>query len=184
MTDTKNKQTEAELASIMGEIDALKHEMNDTSALEAEVQAMVAALPEAKASTVDSQATADALFGSEPQPGASLEETLSSLPTEEPSPDSQLAVATAAPFEASEPSPATNVTPMFNRPATTPAPSTGASPEGTLTMTLAGNMRLKLRFESGAQDVTVSFDNDAFSVTLADGSEFRVPVRAKRTVAA
>jgi hypothetical protein len=48
--------------------------------------------------------------------------------------------------------------------------------EGTLSMTLTGNMVLKLKYEFGGQDVTIGFSEGALRVSLADGTEFKIPV--------
>lgn len=59
-------------------------------------------------------------------------------------------------------------------------PTGSDSSEGSLTMTLTGNMSLKLRYEFEGQEVTVGFVDNFLQVTLADGTEFKVPVaRAK-----
>jgi hypothetical protein len=55
--------------------------------------------------------------------------------------------------------------------------SQGNGAPGSLTMTLSGNMTLRLRYEFEGQDVTVGFDEGCFRVELADGTEFKVPVR-------
>lgn len=48
--------------------------------------------------------------------------------------------------------------------------------DGTLTMMLSGNMTLKLKYEYGDQEVTVSFAEQALRVQLSDGTEFKIPV--------
>jgi len=48
--------------------------------------------------------------------------------------------------------------------------------DGSLTLTLAGNMTLKLKYEFDGQEVTVSFADGSLKVQLADGTEFKVPV--------
>jgi len=48
--------------------------------------------------------------------------------------------------------------------------------DGSLTMTLTGNMTLKLKYEFEGQEVTVSFADQALSVKMTDGTEFKVPV--------
>ncbi len=53
----------------------------------------------------------------------------------------------------------------------------GSGAPGSLTMTLSGSMTLRLRYEFEGQDVTVGFDEGCFRVELADGTEFKVPVR-------
>lgn len=53
---------------------------------------------------------------------------------------------------------------------------TESSEEGSLTLTLTGHMTLKLRYECEGQEVTVGFSEQCLRVTLADGTEFKVPV--------
>lgn len=48
--------------------------------------------------------------------------------------------------------------------------------DGCLTMTLTGNMNLKLKYEYGGQEVTVGFNDQFLIVQMADGTEFKVPV--------
>lgn len=51
-----------------------------------------------------------------------------------------------------------------------------ARADGSLTMVLSGKMSLRLKYEFGGQEVTLSFGDDALRVQLADGTEFKVPV--------
>jgi hypothetical protein len=48
---------------------------------------------------------------------------------------------------------------------------------GTLSMTLNGNMTLKLKYATGDQEVSIGFGGGALTVKLADGTEFKIPVR-------
>jgi hypothetical protein len=48
--------------------------------------------------------------------------------------------------------------------------------DGTLSMTLTGNMTLKLKYEFEGQEVTISFADQALRVQMTDGTEFKVPV--------
>ncbi len=52
----------------------------------------------------------------------------------------------------------------------------GDSSEGSLTMTLTGNMTLKLKYAFEGQEVTVGFSENFLKVELSDGTEFRIPV--------
>ena len=52
-----------------------------------------------------------------------------------------------------------------------------SSEDGTLSMTLTGNMTLKLKYEFDGQEVTVGFSDHSLQVMLADGTEFKIPVR-------
>jgi hypothetical protein len=54
------------------------------------------------------------------------------------------------------------------------------SSEGTLSMTLKGNMTLKLQYDVDGQVVTVGFADGALKIELVDGTEFKIPVRARR----
>lgn len=56
-------------------------------------------------------------------------------------------------------------------------PQPGATgTDGSLTLTVSGALTLKLRYEGGGQDITIGFTEKTLSVTLADGTEFKVPV--------
>ena len=48
--------------------------------------------------------------------------------------------------------------------------------DGTLSLTLTGNMTLKLKYEFEGQDVIISFADQALCVKMSDGTEFKVPV--------
>jgi hypothetical protein len=48
--------------------------------------------------------------------------------------------------------------------------------DGALTMTVTGNMTLKLKYEFEGQEVTISFADQALRVQMTDGTEFKVPV--------
>jgi hypothetical protein len=48
--------------------------------------------------------------------------------------------------------------------------------EGSLTMTLTGNMTLKLKYEFEGQEVSVGFSENFLKVELSDGTQFRIPV--------
>ena len=52
--------------------------------------------------------------------------------------------------------------------------------EGSLNMTLQGNMTLRLSYEFSGQQVTVAFNDQAIQVQLADGTEFKIPVGQKK----
>ncbi len=51
-----------------------------------------------------------------------------------------------------------------------------AAGEGALSMTLTGSMRLSLKYEQDGQEVCVSFTDQFLMVSLADGTEFKIPV--------
>jgi len=48
-------------------------------------------------------------------------------------------------------------------------------------MTLRGDMSLELSYESGDQAVSLKFEDGMFIVSLADGTEFKVPMKAAST---
>ena len=52
-----------------------------------------------------------------------------------------------------------------------------ASEDGSLTMSVRGNMTLKLKYECDGQEVMVGVQGDSLWVQLADGTEFKIPVR-------
>jgi hypothetical protein len=47
--------------------------------------------------------------------------------------------------------------------------------DGSLSMTLTGNMTLNLKYEFEGQQVTISFADQALRVQMRDGTEFKVP---------
>ena len=53
--------------------------------------------------------------------------------------------------------------------------------DGTLSMTLTGNMTLKLKYEFEGQEVTISFVDQSLRVQMTDGTEFKVPVSRNAT---
>jgi hypothetical protein len=52
----------------------------------------------------------------------------------------------------------------------------GTTQEGCLTMSLQGNMTLKLKYEYEGQDVTIGFSDNTLKVQLSDGTEFKIPI--------
>ena len=46
-------------------------------------------------------------------------------------------------------------------------------------MTLRGNMTLKLQYELEGQVVSIGFTDQALRVQLADGTEFKIPMRGR-----
>ncbi len=47
---------------------------------------------------------------------------------------------------------------------------------GSLSMTLSGSMTLSLKYEMDGQEVTIGFDDNFLHLSLADGTEFKIPV--------
>lgn len=60
----------------------------------------------------------------------------------------------------------------------------GEGTDGTLTMSVAGSMQLKLKYEFDGQEVTLSFSDGALKISLVDGTEFKVPVGRARNLRA
>ncbi len=52
--------------------------------------------------------------------------------------------------------------------------------ESALSMTLSGQMKLNLKYAFSGQEVTIRFEDGALKVELSDGTEFKVPVAARR----
>ncbi|MCM2279526.1 MAG: hypothetical protein NDJ89_15730 [Oligoflexia bacterium] len=190
----------AELDQIMNEIEELQQEMTSPKAQ--------AAAPPSEESPETSAVEEDLLseFRASGGQDAGMEETLGDLKDEsgtggglldqetpeasaaEEAPEESLEEPVEEPIE----EPVEEVQPLRSKPMTI-HPSACASPEkdesteeGTLTMTLTGNMTLRLKYEFEGQEVTVGFQDGSLRVQLADGTEFKVPVgraRALRRVA-
>ena len=56
--------------------------------------------------------------------------------------------------------------------------------EGSLTMVLTGTMRLRLKYQAGDQTVSIGFADNSLKVELADGTEFRIPMKRPHLKAA
>lgn len=54
-----------------------------------------------------------------------------------------------------------------------------AGGDGALTMSLRGNMTLRLQYEIEGQTVTIGFADQALKVQLADGTEFKIPMKSR-----
>jgi hypothetical protein len=52
-----------------------------------------------------------------------------------------------------------------------------AAEPGSLTLTLSGNMSLRLQYDCEGQSITVGLVDHCLVVALADGTEFKIPVR-------
>lgn len=58
-----------------------------------------------------------------------------------------------------------------------PLNTTGS--DGNLSMTIQGNITLKLGHESGDEEIVLSFQEDSILIQLTDGTEFKIPARKK-----
>lgn len=107
--------------------------------------------------------------------GGSMEETLGDLGEEQPGTGGLLSAGGPEP----EPEQVAPVVPISNRSVEKPkmSHSNGSGGPGVLSMTLKGDMELELNYESGEQSVSLKFDDGTFVVQLADGTEFRVPMK-------
>ena len=50
------------------------------------------------------------------------------------------------------------------------------SDDGALTLSLKGNLNLKLNYEQGGQEVGISFQDNTLIVSLSNGAEFKIPM--------
>lgn len=137
-----------EINQIMNDIESLQKEMEET--------AQPSAIEPAAVHNLAGFRPDAAAAGSESLP---MEETLSQITTDS-IPESKLL---------NEPVQAV-VTPILE------TPMKKAREEGQMTLSVSGSMSLKLKFESGDQEVTVSFEGDSLKVSCNDGAEFKIPV--------
>jgi hypothetical protein len=125
--------------------------------------------------------------GSSDEP--SMEETLSDLRDEGPSGPSLLDDPVESPSDESlqetntedfeEESPQETNTEDFEEEGETMSNFEG---DGTMTMVLNGSMTLKLKYEVDGQEVTIGFADKMLKVQLADGTEFKIPIRPARMI--
>jgi hypothetical protein len=181
-----------EIEQIMSEIEELQQEMGEGTAPEAAADPA----PQEAGDILDEFRAGG---GSE----TSMEETLGSLQEEEGNPSgpnlidqaleaSQEEETAVAEAEAEAEAPADEepvaeeeehsqgeVIPMSPRHAqkNTPAADSPSTEQGSLTLTLSGNMTLSLNYECDGQSVTLGFHDHCLIIQLADGSEFKIPVR-------
>lgn len=163
MTVSKSeKKPDSEAAegidSIMSEIDELEQDMGHSAET---LQAGEPAETETDTSDILGELQAGAV------PDSSLEDTLSEIPPEETS------FGENSPYEAvsmnqNQPREENR---MGNR-----NESDSFNNSGTLSMTLQGNMTLRLRYEFGGEEVVIAFADSMLHVQLNDGTEFKIPV--------
>ena len=190
-------ETHDEIDDIMAEIEKIKSGISTGAATPAPVAqtAPVEAAPEASAAVAEPVAEVD--FGSA-NTEAPMEEMLASAGVEEASGGALAGAEVEETHEVEESQPeveapqvaqrvespvsASVVRPVFQ---SVPAPAPRAAGEGALSMTLTGAMRLSLKYEQDGQEVSVSFTDQFLMVSLADGTEFKIPVaRAAKRAAA
>lgn len=100
--------------------------------------------------------------------GSSMEETLGDLGEEQPGTGGLLSV------------PPAEVVSFPHRSEKKTMSDSHSGGPGTLSMTLRGDMQLELNYESGEQSVSLKFEGGMFVVELADGTEFRVPMKSSK----
>jgi hypothetical protein len=187
-----------EINSIMNEIEELQKEMAPQSPAPAAVVAAAtvvapAAAPVEPVTEVSAEAPAEiaeeALAGddvedilNEIQAKAdhmSLEDTLSDIKAEDTD-DGLLDV----PDEEDEEIKSVSETLVAHEEESMPKDEQGQGTDGTLSLTLSGNMTVKLKYEFEGQEVTISFADQTLRVGMADGTEFKVPVGARTAASA
>lgn len=159
-------------------LDEINQIMNDIEKLQskspAQPEPTPAPAPETTVSLNDFQASGGG-------DGGSMEETLGDLGEEDTgsggllsgaAPESEPATAAEEEYPT-----APKVVSISNRTQEKPSMSHSSGGPGVLSMTLKGDMELELNYESGEQSVSLKFDDGTFVVQLADGTEFRVPMK-------
>jgi hypothetical protein len=160
-------ETQDEIAEIMSEIESLQTEMAEApqappqARTSSRLSAVPAAADEPEVGLEDFRGTGD-----EP----SLEETLGALTPDEKQQESTGQSLLDLPIagDMDEAEAAEGGAPKQER--------TMDSQDGCLSMTLSGQMTLKLKYEFEGQEVTIGFSDGALKVELSDGTEFKIPV--------
>lgn len=57
-------------------------------------------------------------------------------------------------------------------------PTVTSASDGTLTLSLSGNMTLKLAYAQNGQNVSIRFERECLYVNLDNGTEFKIPVKS------
>lgn len=192
-----------DIADIMSEIESLQKELDPVAGGPAHV-ATASAAPMAEkpalravpnpAPSEPQVDMADFRGGSSGGDDVSLEETLGSMKEEPSQGKSLLDVSSAdeqvqAALDAEEDVPETKfdeVEPMssVSEPKTLmERRMSSEKKDGELTLRLRGSMTLKLEYEMDGKEVAVGFEDDFLFVRLADGTEFKIPVRSQARAA-
>lgn len=180
-----------EIDQIMNEIEELRNDLEETGA-EPELntashseKVKLSIVPEAEAmAAVEEDILAEFQQGGSPE--MSMEETLGDLKEEDSgkpslldqamqSNESEEIVAETAENTDEEAAAESEVEGEFMANETD---RDGGESDGTLTMTLTGNMALKLKYEMDGKEVAISFTNQTLKVTLENGTEFKIPLGA------
>jgi hypothetical protein len=162
-----------EIDSIMSEIEQLQKEMSapmPTPVAAAPVAAAAVATPVQAAPTVAS--SVDDLFSelqaaASTEQGGGLEETLGEIKAAAP----ESGVFSEADTKGEETMSKATAGQSWAQDS-----SNAGGSDGTLSLTLSGNMTLKLKYEFEGQEVTISFADQALRVQMTDGTEFKLPV--------
>ncbi len=174
--DAIEAETQDEIAEIMNEIENLQ-KMAEQPGQQKTPSPKLQVVPPAPAAVSEPNSMEDFKAGAD---DVSLEETLGTM-KEEPAAntildavDSQVEeVVDAAADHMTEENEMTEPTPM-------PSKMSNVSEEnmtpGCMTMTLQGNMTLKLKYDFEGQEVIVSFEDQSLRVQLSNGTEFKIPV--------
>jgi uncharacterized membrane-anchored protein len=142
-------ETQDEIAQIMSEIEGLQQTIVEVPEAVASAPAPAPAV-EATPVTTEAIAAAEGVFGSDHD---SMEEVMG------------------------VPEPVSNVVPLSTPERAGMEKHDGNDQAGTLSMTVTGEMKLKLKYEFGGHEVTLKFGDDYLRVELSDGTEFKVPVQ-------
>jgi hypothetical protein len=151
MSNTPQTTETDELEKIMSEIEDLQNELQEDEVATAPLQPDE---QELNSEDILKEIQANGLVDE-----SNMEETLAELKTE---------MTTSSLLDEPSPKELTE-NPMSSN-------SDNGANDGSLTMTLTGNMTLKLKYEFEGQEVTISFADQALRVQMTDGTEFKVPV--------
>lgn len=192
----ENALSSEQMDEMMKELEELEKEIESSQSQVGAPEAGEA--PEAQATAVASAETEtdgevevkhDDFFGKGgPEASDSMEDSLGDLKEEESSSRNSLFDTTASAEENADTSDA-EVTPDESgpeemipeeKPMSKKSPSQ-ESTGGALTLTLKGEMSLNLEYETGGSTVCVAFSDGFLHVTLADGTEFKIPMPTQKS---